>query len=132
MLGRRRANRVAVERTRQRLAECDEPPHLRDARGRLRRLDAHLFALADLIHQEDYGEDEECGHELQAAAMVDFARPIEELAEGTRRHDEHGDREAANQKGVVPSKNAHRAVGSFLLSALLRCFLCARCNRGYH
>jgi hypothetical protein len=118
MFNRRGTNGAAVERLRQRFSKLNEPIHLRSARRRNTCLATDLFALADLMNQKYDREDGERGDELKAAAVVDLARTIEQHPQLTGRDNPNSDREAAQQEGVVPSKNAHvmsSAGGSLLV-----------------
>ena len=100
MLGGCRANRFAVERSRQRLAKCHETLHLDDALGgearfrgggRCRR--AHLVTLAELVEDEGGRQDDKPGQQLKAAALVEVVRVIQGDAERSRedRKDRDGD-----------------------------------------
>jgi hypothetical protein len=91
----------------QRFSELNEPIHLRGPHRRDARLSTHLLALADLMYQEYDGQDDEAGDKLQASAMVDLTRAVEQRPElaGRDNPDRYG--KSAQQKGIVPSENAH-------------------------
>src|SRR5215475_12262026 len=107
MFNRRGTNRAAIERLRERFSELNEPIHLRSAHRRNARLSTDLFPLADLMNQKYDRQDGERGDELEAAAMVDLTRTIEQRPELSGRNDPERDGEPAQQEGVVTSKNAH-------------------------
>jgi hypothetical protein len=107
MLGCRRPYRRTVERFRERLAERDQPLHLRNARRRLHGFDTHLLALSGLMDQEDDGKDGQPRHQLETPAMIDLAGAVQQGAELTRRDDPQRDREAPDKKSVMATDYAH-------------------------
>jgi len=59
------------------------------------------------MNQKYDRQDDESGNELEAAAMVDLARTIEQRPQLAGRDDSDSDGEPTEQEDVVTSKNAH-------------------------
>ena len=87
MFDRRGANRAAVERFRQHFSELYEPIHFRGPGCRHVRVPTHLLTFTDLMNQKYDRQDHEPGNELEAAAVVDLTRTVEQRPQLARRDD---------------------------------------------
>src|SRR5262245_24286191 len=96
------------------MSKRDEPRHLcralggfsRRARHTL-RLIAHFLPFSELMEAENGGENEQRGHQMEAACHLDLSHVIEEVRDRARKNYEQRNCQSYHEDNIIAPHQSH-------------------------